>query len=483
MIPKIRNKLSLKIFIITSAILVVTTLITFLFFLLTASKTYIAELDSSLEKETNGLINQLNKSTYNDSGKLFDQYLSQNNAILELYNSDFEFIEIPSNITTFPDNTTLNFSGITASEGFDNKNENIINFNTITKNYEFSFSNSNDTFILAVTGTRQNFTEILNSVVLVFPYWLLVVLLISFLTGWFYSNFITKPIKWISKNSEEMIHFNFKNKCSVNRTDEIGILANNLNLLSEELSKTLEELKSKNSVLLNDLEREKHLEKQRMEFFSSISHELKTPITILRGQLEGMIQGIGVYSDQPKYLRKTLATVLSMESMVQEILTISRINSADRALNLRQVNLSALISDLCYHLEDTAASNDITIFTDIEDDVLSNLDINLMKKVITNIIINGIKYSPEGHDLFITLSSNEKQAIFTCLNTGTSIPEEYLTEIFQAFYRIESSRNKETGGTGLGLYIVKTSLDLHQIKYSLSNTKDGVLFKIYFNKL
>lgn len=458
-------------------------MITFIFFLLTASQTYIAELDGLLDEETELLITQLNKSTYDDSGIFFDQYLSHNNAILDLYNSNYDSIEIPTTTTTFPDDTTLTFNDIIATEGIDDGNNDVTFFNPITKKYELNFLESDESYILEVTGTRQNFAELFDSVVLVFPYWFIIVLIISFLTSWFYSIFISRPIKQISTTSEEMANLNFKRKCNVTRTDEIGILSHNLNLLSEELSRTLEELESKNALLRSDIDKERLLERKRMEFFSSISHELKTPLTILRGQLVGMIQGIGVYSDQPKYLRKTLTTVNNMESMVQEILTISRISSTDTPLKLQTVNLSILITDLCFSLEDTAALNDITIYTDIENGINCNLDVNLIVKILTNTIINGIKYSPEGHEIYVSLISKHKQAIFTCLNTGTHIPEEHLSSIFDAFYRIESSRNKMTGGTGLGLYIVKTGLDLHKIEFSITNTNDGVLFTIYFNKI
>lgn len=466
---------------ITAGILICTTTITFLFFLFIASTTYISELDKTLDAETNSFIQQLKNIKLEDSGNLFDSYLINNNALIQLYTSDYKSVDIPTETTVFPDGSNLTFSNITASESAESTVESEPLFNSITQEYELHFADTSIDYILAVTGTRQNFAEIIHSVTTVFPIWLLIVLLISLLTAWFYSKFITKPIKELSQNSEAMANLNFDILCEINRVDEIGTLSKNLNKLSENLSHTLNELKESNALLLSDMEKERLTEQKRLDFFSSISHELKTPLTVLRGQLEGMIQGIGIYSDKEKYLRKALHTVSGTEAMVQEILTLSKISTAN-AIKLTNTNLSTLLTDLCYNLEDTAALNDIILHLELQVNVYVLTDNDLISKIFVNIIVNGINHSFEGSEVFISLKQTDNNIHFTCLNTNAYLPPESLPRIFDAFYRVDSSRNKETGGSGLGLYIVKTGLELLHANYSIENVENGVLFSILFER-
>ena len=465
LITKIKNKLSYKVFIITSAILIITTVITFLFFLFIASKTYLNALDSELDQQTKLFLKEVQTSTYDTSGAIFDRYLNQNNVVLELYDISYDIIDIPTQINSFENNDTFSDPYL---------------FQTATKKYEFTFADSDKNYFLEVTGTRQNFSEIFNSVTTVLPYWIIIVLIISILASWFYSLFITKPIKQISKASVNMANLIFDSKCEIQRSDEIGVLAENLNTLSNNLSSTLVELRQKNEMLLDDIQRERKLEKKRMEFFSSISHELKTPITVLQGQLAGMIQNIGVYADREKYLRKSLNVLFDMKKMVQEILTISRMSSSDVAISLNDTNLSELVNVICYKLEDTAALKDLSLITEIEPEIFLPLDTSIISKVLSNIILNGLTYSVKESNVYVKLSAQSEYILFTCLNQNSYIPEESLSNLFDAFYRVESSRNKETGGTGLGLYIVKTGLELHHAAYNICNTETGVLFTVKF---
>ena len=481
LITKIKNKLSYKVFIITSAILIITTVITFLFFLFIASKTYLNALDSELDQQTKLFLKEVQTSTYDTSGAIFDRYLNQNNVVLELYDISYYLIDIPTQMNSFEDNDTFSYEGSMASENIedDTPNDPYL-FQTATKKYEFTFADSDKNYFLEVTGTRQNFSEVINSVTTVLPYWIIIVLIISILASWFYSLFITKPIKQISKASVNMANLIFDSKCEIQRGDEIGVLAENLNTLSNNLSSTLVELKQKNEMLLDDIQRERKLEKKRMEFFSSISHELKTPITVLQGQLAGMIQNIGVYADREKYLRKSLNVLFDMKKMVQEILTISRMSSSDVAISLTDTNLSELVNVICYKLEDTAALKDLSLITEIEPEIFLPLDTSIISKVLSNIILNGLTYSVKESNVYVKLSAQSEYILFTCLNQNSYIPEESLSNIFDAFYRVESSRNKETGGTGLGLYIVKTGLELHHAAYNICNTETGVLFTVKF---
>ena len=213
-----------------------------------------------------------------------------------------------------------------------------------------------------------------------------------------------------------------------------------------------------------DIEHEKELEQAQLDFFSAVSHELKTPITIIKGQTEGMILNVGDYQDRNKYLSRSLEIINTMESMVQEILTVSRMKSSKVGLRKEKMDFSDLLK------------REYALFPALQIVV----DKMLIQKAINNIVSNAILYSPRGSSIYMDAFSKNGSVVFQIENTGVHIPEAEIPKLFDAFYRMEQSRNRKTGGSGLGLYIVKTILEQHNIIYSLKNTDRGVLFSIRF---
>ena len=151
-------------------------------------------------------------------------------------------------------------------------------------------------------------------------------------------------------------------ECRINRTDEIGVLANSLNSMSHNLSNTMMELETANQHLKQDMEHIDELNKQRQYFFATASHELKTPITIIKGQVESMIMGIGRYKDTHEVLPETLKEIENMEQLVKEILSISKLEM--NAINLLQIFLNVYVNILL-HLRQKKISTLIIIFQQI----------------------------------------------------------------------------------------------------------------------
>ena len=145
----------------------------------------------------------------------------------------------------------------------------------------------------------------------------------SLLCALVYSRYITRPIVRISGIAQNMAQLDFNWQCQETRRDEIGALSRSLNQMARRLSAALAELEAANRALQKEVERERELDRQRMSFFSAASHELKTPVTILKGQLTGMLEGIDVYRDRDKYLLRSLQVTGRMEKLIQE--TIDRL--------------------------------------------------------------------------------------------------------------------------------------------------------------
>ena len=321
--------------------------------------------------------------------------------------------------------------------------------------------------------------EAVDSITLFFPFAIIAIIIIAFTMSSFYAILISRPLIKINKVAKNMANLDFDNIIEINGEDEIGELSNSLNLMNKNLKESFDKLERMNSQLTEEIEMERKLEKERREFIATISHELKSPITIINGQLEGMIYNIGKYKDRDKYLKESYGVIQKMSELVQEILHLSERENGEFKYNFVNVNISRItniiISELKYFIDE----KNLTLKVNIKEDVFITADEKLIKKVITNIVKNAITHSPFNEKIIINLSSYE----LTVENTGITIPSDQIGNIFNAFYRVDKSRNRKTGGTGLGLYIVKTILDKHEnISYKILCKENSVVFKMMFKK-
>ena len=174
-------------------------------------------------------------------------------------------------------------------------------------------------------------------------------------------------------------------------------------------------------------------------------------------------------------LPETLKEVENMERLVKEILTISKIEMDGLAGKAEPVPLPEIITKVTETLLPLAQERQITVHSQLAETVTVSGNVSLLEKAIHNILSNAIRHSPEGAEVFIHLTPSA----LTVTNTDTSIPEEDLPMLFTPFYRVEKSRNKATGGSGLGLYITKTILDYHKIICNIANTENAVKFTAF----
>ena len=246
------------------------------------------------------------------------------------------------------------------------------------------------------------------------------------------------------------------------------MLASNLNTMADRLQTAMAELTA-------DVEKFRELGEQRKRFFAAVSHELKTPLTVLKGQLENMILGYGDYKNRDKYLPEALRAAEDIEHLVTEIIAISKTENMDLRDSLEPVSLLSSVNETAEALSPIAIEKNITIHQNIINDIIISVNRGLWQKALSNIIGNAVRHSPDGAEVFISM----EDGVLTVENTGVFIPEGDLPQMFTPFYRADKSRSKSTGGSGLGLYIVKTILDLHGMGYSLRNTPRGVEFSVY----
>lgn len=468
MIEKIRSSLFAKIFIITLMMLLCISLFVFGLLAWLMPQTYSNKLNSFLDGQTREFISELEKVTFSDSVGLFDQFI-QNMEInsVELYDSTGMLIALPTE--QFCDSYGVN---VAQASDDDSDESNPV----LSGNYYFSFLGSNDRYMLIVYGKAGKIAELQHAFLRIFPLLLIVVFAISLSASWLYSGIITKPVLEISRVSEKMSDLHFEWLVSGQRTDELGILGKSLNRLSQNLRMALTDLKRANAELEADIEREKAREKAQMDFFSAASHELKTPVTIIKGQLEGMLLGIGAYKDREKYLLRSLGVTQTLESMVYDLLTILRLQTSDSDFKTENLDCVSLIRKYLSDTEDLIVDKDLQINTRFSKLITVNANKILMEKVFSNLIGNAVKYSPPKAVINITIEKQQSDYLFSIENHGTHIPEEVIPKLFEAFYRVDTSRSRQTGGSGLGLYIVQKILQQHNSNCNIRNTENGVEF-------
>ena len=236
--------------------------------------------------------------------------------------------------------------------------------------------------------------------------------------------------------------------------------------------------------LIKIIESEREQEQKRRDFIATISHELKTPITIISGQIEGMIYNIGKYKDRDTYLKKSYESTQELKELVNEMIEVSKSETLKQDLYLTNINLSNLIDNLVKRQIFLIEDKNLKTVLNIDEDISILADEEKITRAINNIINNAIKYSPEGETVTIGLYKRKNgrsiKIYLEVENSGVTIEKKYLEEIFNPFFRVEKSRSRKTGGSGLGLYIVSTILKSHGFEYSIKNRNNSVVFTIKF---
>ena len=467
MIRKIKSKLSVKVFLITSMLMVACCSVTYLCIAHFAPYIYSHDL-AEVEELADMLSEELSHIPKEEVQYFIQGY---NDILTKQYDDEFAFHLFQNSGNEIALSDLNEFTG--------NKIDDYKSTDT-TEEYEISFADSTEAYILLLAKNTNKESQVVLALQKTLPILSVAILLVSVIAAFFYTWYMTKPIKKISKLSKQMADMDFSGLCPTNRTDEIGVLSHSLNDLSKKLAAALSELQEANQKLQADIDMERRLEKQRVEFFAAASHELKTPITIIKGQLQGMLYQVGRYKDRETYLAQSLEITDTLGKMVQELLTISRLDTPGYTCKKSNLNLSNFIIDRITVFEDLFMQKDLTVEQSISPEIYILGDMQLLQKALDNLLGNAAAYSGAGNQVLIKLRKDTETTTLTIENTGAHIPDETIPKLFEPFYRVDQSRNRQTGGTGLGLYIVKTILDLHGAKIEIANTIQGVIVSVQF---
>jgi two-component system sensor histidine kinase VanS len=226
--------------------------------------------------------------------------------------------------------------------------------------------------------------------------------------------------------------------------------------------------------LEDEIIRERTIEENQRLFFSAASHELKTPIAAARALVEGMVAGVGEYKDHHKYLRECLKTLDAQGRLVSEILEIVKLSDAHTDSQAVSLDLAELGGKVLAEYRPLAEQQGLFIQGDFPP-VSVKANRNLLQRVLSNVIANAVQNTPKGGTIRIEAVEG-KNLRLSITNTGARIPEEFITRLFEPFYRIDTARTRHGAQSGLGLAIVKKALDRMGFPFALQNSNEGVVF-------
>ena len=328
------------------------------------------------------------------------------------------------------------------------------------------------TYIYAM-ASLQPVDEAVKMVQDYYIYIIAFVVVLIFLASFYYSKQIAKPLLKINDTTKKIAHLDFTEQIPITSKDEIGDLSKNINVLSNKLHSHIGQLEQ-------DIEKERKLEKTRKEFISGVSHELKTPLSIMKSCISILKDGVAEHKKE-YYFQAMEREVDKMDTLILDMLELAKFESGTYKMKMDSFYIDTVIEDICEHLSVEIEKKELRVHKNIGPfEVIANQ--GRIEQVIVNFITNAIRYTPNKEDIIIS-TIDEKNRIKVCIeNKGTHIEEEQLDKIWDRFYRVDAARQRSQGGTGLGLAISKNILELHEVEYGVKNTEDGVFFYFYLLK-
>ena len=281
---------------------------------------------------------------------------------------------------------------------------------------------------------------------------------------------ISKPVKQITAYAKDISNLKFRNKLKINRKDEFKDLVSSLNEMTFNLQQTYAKLNEANEKLVSDIDFEKQQEEKKKALIMTINHEVKTPLAVMKGMIEGMIDGIGRYKDRDKYLSELLKQITTIENITQDLTYSLRLEDKKRD---QDVTDSSVIDSYVSDLSIFASQKKVRLNAEINQCQIK-ISEELLKILVSNLVKNAVIYA-QSNTVNIKGEVFNDTYIFSVRNKGY-IPERDIDQLFNSFYRVKDN-NKATG-SGLGLYIVRQIAELYNYSYKIFNDNGEVVAKI-----
>ena len=294
----------------------------------------------------------------------------------------------------------------------------------------------------------------------------------------------SEPIEELNEIAKKMSNLDFSQKYKVSEADdEIDDLGRSINALSTKLEATIKQLKDTNLELEKDVEEKSHIDEMRKSFISDVSHELKTPIALIQGYSEGLIENVNSDEESRKYYAEViLDEATKMDKLVKQLLELMKLEYGRLNFNNSNFDIVELENEILRKSGVMIEKENIKVETENSNPIYVYADEFYIDQVLTNYITNAIKYSTEingERKIKIKNEIKEDKVRVTIFNTSEGLSDEELVRIWNRFYKVDESRNRENGGNGIGLSLVKAIMNNYGNSYGAKNVKDGIVF--YFD--
>lgn len=292
-------------------------------------------------------------------------------------------------------------------------------------------------------------------------------LLLAVLLAFYFSRQLVRPIIKIKETALILAAGQYDCQTGINRRDELGSLAESMDILSKRL--------------VQAEEYREDIEQNRRDFFSNVSHELRTPIAVVKGYADAMVEGyVADPVKQNEYLRRIQSECGSMEHLVSDLLILSRMQNPDYELNLEVLNVIAVAQDAMRGIRILMSEKNLTGNVTYDDECsLVEGDYDRIRQLFTILLQNAVKYSNEGTSIDVHIARSGGKIIAAVKDIGSVIPEKEWENIFEKFYRASNHGEKE--GSGLGLVVAKNIVERHGGKISARSDKEtGTCFIVEF---
>ncbi len=475
------------------ACIILTVLFTILLLNSTVLETYYMKYKESSLIKTYKSFNTMYKDVYVDKDDLINLEKIEINQNIDIVVKDFEKITIYSTEEDFTGNMLFidKHSSIAINEFFEKKladTENayyteLLSDSKLSADFLVLYGKLDNGYLLLLRTPIESIREgvqVINKFMILIS---MTSILLASILAYYVSRSFTKPIQELNEIAKGITELDFSKKYAGTATDEIGVLGSSINQLSDSLRTKIQELNSINLELEKDIEKTSKIAEMRNQFVSDVSHELKTPISLIQGYAEGLVDGVITDEEDKKYyLEVILDEANKMSKLTKELLDLSNLEYGNNELTIETFNIVELITNILKKNEIIFKEKSMNVTFEHESDSTLVLgDVFRIEQVLTNYINNALKHVDEKNILKITLVQKNEHVKVTVFNSGKNISEENLSRIWTKFYKEDFSRNRETSGSGIGLSLVQAIMKKHNNKYGVNNTADGVEFWFELN--
>ncbi len=294
---------------------------------------------------------------------------------------------------------------------------------------------------------------------------------------------VTQRIVKLNDITKKMSKLDFSEKFEENgiNDDEIDTLGRNINIMSEKLESTIGQLRKNNNQLEKDIEEKSKIDDMRKQFISDVSHELKTPIALIQGYAEGLAENVNTDDESRKFYAEVIIDESNkMDKMVKELLELMKLEQGELQIKDEEFDLNEIIKEEIKRETKVIKENNIEIDYERNKKIKVYANPEYIEKIVNNYLTNAIKHckmkDKEKKIEIRTEKTKENKLRLFVYNTGDKIDDDAQEKIWNRFYKVDSSRNRDDGGTGIGLAIVKAIMNKYNNKYGINNYKNGVEF-------